>query len=110
MGVYPHYSKSAESLTPDGLTAWTETREEPGVIYQRKVMATGWTEVARTDCFCCTCWDYSVDPVCRNHGFDGQRPCEAHNMPGTPSESGVMPDSVQVFRAMKADAAATREV
>jgi hypothetical protein len=87
---------SNEIRHDDGTYRWTETRTEPGAVWQRTVTVTDWELAERTDCFCCSCGDYgSSDPYCRNHGFAGERPCETHELPGAANEDGVMPDSVQ---------------
>lgn len=50
----------------------------------------------RTDCFCCSCGDREgSDSDCRNHGWDGRRPCDEHGMPGQYDEDRCMPISVQ---------------
>lgn len=61
-----------------------------------------------TDCYCCTCqydalYDHLtvVDPDCRNHGFDGQRPCETHHCSGKPGLANVMPLSVEAYRKLQ---------
>lgn len=73
---------------------------EPGLEYRATLKPEDWTEV-RTNCFCCSCGDMEgSDPACRNHGFAATRPCELHNMPGSPwDDDGTMPESVQVARA-----------
>lgn len=79
--------------------SWTEQRADGGVIWERLVMATAWREVERTDCYCCTCPEHSIDPYCRNHGgHHGLRPCERHGMPGQLNDAGEMPLSVQAYR------------
>lgn len=99
MGIYPYRRITEVMRHPDGREIWLEVETEPGIIRRRKVTADPW-DVERTDCFCCSCSDWGgSDPYCRNHGFAAERPCEVHQMPGTPNEAGVMPESVQAERA-----------
>lgn len=67
-------------------------------VMERTVILTPWKEIERHTCFCCSCdhtGDYTgSDPDCRNHGFDGQRPCEIHGLPGSPGDDGIMPSGV----------------
>lgn len=87
---------------PDGTESWTEKRKDPEGTYSRKVTAKPW-KFERTQCFCCSCEDTGrSDPHCRNHGFDGTRPCEVHEMPGGMTDTGVMPESVQEHNASRA--------
>jgi hypothetical protein len=54
-----------------------------------------------TACFCCSCTTvllYDVDPHCRDHGFDGSRPCEKHNSRGELGCNGHMPASIERYR------------
>lgn len=102
MSDYRNIQRTPETTNPDGSRTWTETWNEPGITRTRVVTAPAWTE-DRTDCFCCSCSEFgNSDPYCRNHGFAGERPCETHNMPGTPDDDGVMPESVQAYRAIRA--------
>lgn len=92
--------RSNETRHPAG-SSWTETFEEPGLSGTRIVAAGDWV-LTRTDCFCCSCPESgSSDPYCRNHGFAGERPCETHNLPGSPADERDMPDSVQARRATR---------
>jgi len=82
----------------------TVTVSEPGIELMTVIKAESWTE-KRTDCFCCSCGDFSADPACRNHGFAGKRPCEEHGTAGStwdeemsPGLKDVMPYSVQETR------------
>lgn len=53
------------------------------------------------ECFCCSCHHDIIDPHCRYHGFDGERPCETHGMPGYKTEltnTPRMPESVEKKR------------
>lgn len=82
-------------------TTWTETRQSAEGVYTRTVSATEW-EFKRTDCFCCSC-ESVLDPHCRNHGFDGERPCETHEQPGKMASllnPPRLPESVQKQRAL----------
>jgi hypothetical protein len=94
MGIYPD-----KKLTPTS-TGYIEEIRAPGLIRRRELTASKWTE-ERSDCFCCSCDDDSsvADPACRNHGWWGKRPCEAHSMPGAKDDEGVMPISVQAKRS-----------
>lgn len=105
MGIYPRRHTENHQRGSFGGETWTEVETQPGIIRKRKVEAHQWVET-RTDCFCCSCPDWGGgDPYCRNHGFAGERPCERHNMPGSPDEeSGVMPESVQAARAKRVQA------
>lgn len=95
MSIYP-----VEGLTknPDGTL--TETWHVPGLTRTRILNPGDWVE-ERTNCFCCSCDDYSHDPYCRNHGFAGTRPCDTHKMPGAADEDGEMPESVDVVNARR---------
>jgi FtsP/CotA-like multicopper oxidase with cupredoxin domain len=76
--------------------SWVEVRDVAGATEERIHTATSWREVARANCYCCSCPPDATDPFCRNHGgTEGERPCEKHNMPGTPLEDGFMPLSVE---------------
>lgn len=102
MSDYRNIQRTPETTNPDGSRTWTETWNEPGITRTRVVNAPAWTE-ERTDCFCCSCSEFgNSDPYCRNHGFAGERPCEAHNMPGDPDDDGTMPASVRAYRAIRA--------
>lgn len=78
----PPYPPLDATQTPDGAMSWKEYKDEPGLKLMRTVYASAWTEIQRTDCFCCTCADNNPDPHCRNHGWAGQRACEKHGRPG----------------------------
>jgi hypothetical protein len=80
----PQYPPLDATQTPDGAMNWKEHKEEYGVKLMRTVYASAWTEIERTNCYCCTCSDSNPDPHCRNHGWAGTRACGKHNMPGTP--------------------------
>ena len=100
MGLYPQHT--TEPRDTSYAREWTETRDCYGYKLQRKITATEWVEVERTDCYCCSCRDNGYggtvnDPYCRNHGWYGERPCEKHSMPGTPGEDGVIPDGVDTI-------------
>lgn len=75
--------REVELLTSGG-EKWIEVDDQPGVNRTRIVIAEPWVE-ERTDCFCCSCEldSLSRDPYCRNHGWVGRRPCEAHKMAGS---------------------------
>lgn len=77
---------------------------EPGLTWTATLKPEDWTK-KRTDCFCCSCGEREgSDPACRNHGWDGQRPCEHHRMPGKLRESSEdydMPISVQEVRRLR---------
>lgn len=102
--VMSHIQRSTPVRNPDGTETWTETRRTPEGVYTRSVTGQGW-DFQRSNCFCCTCFHDdsgylpSSDPACRNHGFDGARPCQEHGMPGEPDNAGHMPASVQAHRA-----------
>lgn len=115
MGVY----ESRKTYDHMGSTQGVETFLEeinPGYgerIIRRHVV---WVvESIRDSCFCCSCDTdrEGSDPFCRNHGFAGMRPCEAHNMPGQPEDMSMlhdgfigpepMPESVQVVRRRQAE-------
>lgn len=94
MGIYPTEAWK-RLVDPD---VWVRTVETPGLKVTETYQLVSRVE-QRDDCFCCSCHD-TRDPYCRNHGFYGKRPCEAHAMPGSPIEdTDEMPDSVQVERA-----------
>lgn len=100
MGIYPTTKIEDRAKHADGTETWTEVYNDfSGVIRRRQVTAAVWIEDPRDTCFCCSCSEWGTDPHCRNHGFDGQRPCEQHNMPGAPGLAGKMPHSVQAERA-----------
>lgn len=100
MGIYPDetYKRGADNTL-------IHTHDEPGlqiIRYYKEILVIE----NRTECFCCSCPDYSHDPACRNHGFAAKRPCELHDMPGSTwdpefmdGEEDIMPESVQAYRA-----------
>ena len=67
-------------------------------------------EVLRWECYCCSC-EYGSDAFCRNHNIGyGVRPCDVHGTEGSTiididlatgeeTDTGEMPDSVQVHLA-----------
>jgi len=106
MGIYPERSTTGYERLDDGQERWTEIERTPGLNRRRTVVAQPWVD-ERTDCYCCSCGELEgSDAHCRNHGFDGRRPCELHQMPGQechPEDFGVdgepyMPASVQAYR------------
>lgn len=94
MGFYPNRSYVH---MPDGTVL--ETHTEPGLKKYRTLTPSEWIE-ERDDCYCCTCprQGSGLDPYCRNHGWDGRRPCDMHSLPGQLDGSGEMPLSVQAYR------------
>jgi hypothetical protein len=88
-----------EVVRPNALTTelsqWEEEIECVGYRMRRTVAATAWYEVERTTCYCCSCRDLPYDSHCRNHGWNGVRPCEHHGTPGASGEDGMIPDTVQ---------------
>lgn len=85
------------------VTRWTETVECFGYRQRRTVTATEWVEIARVDCYCCSCGPSSTDPDCRNHGWDGRRPCERHSMAGDIASDGKLPLGVASFLGLSDD-------
>lgn len=109
MGIYRQvaFADAKTGMPIDGLQygptrAVTVTISEPGLEWTATIPAEAWTE-KRDNCFCCSCGDNEgSDSACRNHGHAGTRPCELHNMPGSPWEdSDEMPISVQQERARR---------
>jgi len=92
VGIYPDTQYTKVPNQPDLLVR--TYNDYSGLIiteyYQRILIVED-----RKDCYCCSCGDTPDDPFCRNHGFAGTRPCDKHQMPGTPDEDGNMPESVQ---------------
>lgn len=101
MGLYPN--RKSEPSDTTYAREWTERMDCYGYVKERKVTATEWVEVERTDCYCCSCDDGpTIDPYCRNHGWYGERPCEVHNMPGSKGEDDEdMPESVQAVNVAR---------
>lgn len=100
MGIYP-----TSDYKPGHNGSLVRTYSEPGIEIVTVYMPVLQIE-NRTECFCCSCPDYSHDPACRNHGFAAKRPCELHDMPGSTwdpefmdGEEDIMPESVQAHRA-----------
>ena len=97
MSIYPYVSWDRK-LDSDLNWIIVRTEKTPGL----KVIETYTLESRqehRTDCFCCSCGEFGTDGACRNHGGYGKRPCEEHNMPGSPWEgTNDMPESVQAER------------
>lgn len=100
MGIYP-----TSDYKPGHNGSLVRTYSEPGIEIVTVYMPVLQIE-NRTECFCCSCPDYSHDPACRNHGFAAKRPCELHDMPGSTwdpefmdGEEDIMPESVQAYRA-----------
>lgn len=100
MGIYPERRTIPRNTRY--VREWVEEIEEPGVIRRRTVTAGEWIE-ERSDCFCCSCSDFSSDLSCRNHGYYATRPCDRHNMPGSAGDDGVMPESVQCVLRSRSD-------
>jgi len=117
MGIYRDIKFIDEDGRPTSLEyamgrEITISVSEPGLEYTAKLKPDDWTET-RTNCFCCSCGDFTSDPACRNHGFAAKRPCETHNMPGSvwdelpnedgsiPDWCGTMPESVQEVRKQR---------
>jgi hypothetical protein len=73
--------RSVELMT-DGSEKWLEVIKEPGLERTRVVVALPWVD-NREDCYCCSCFNNSIDPYCRNHGHLGRRSCDTHQMPGS---------------------------
>jgi len=98
MGIYAN-----ENYRKDKNGNLVHTHEIPGVttttIYIPVV-----TIEHRDNCYCCSCYENengyvgNMDVYCRNHGWDGARPCELHDMPGSPENI----DSVQTVRREQA--------
>lgn len=105
MGIYPHEQWQRSSRS-NGDGTRTDTAIRTYNDYGGEVLIQVFECVAeirvRTDCFCCSCGDRpGSDPACRNHGWAAKRPCEIHDMPGSPwddDEDENMPESVQVYR------------
>lgn len=81
MGIY----ESKQQLFNRDRTVLTITRD-PGY---GEIIVESWVKVCeirdRQNCFCCSCGDREgTDVACRNHGWAAKRPCEMHEMPGTP--------------------------
>lgn len=83
----------------EGRSSWSEYTITPEGVHVRDVVGTdstadtGWA-LHRTNCFCCSCDDPchgGWDPHCRNHGADGSRACERHNMPAQACFDGSVP-------------------
>lgn len=97
MGIYPieRFRRNSDGTlvrTYDDFSGLKVT-----TIYQPIV-----TIEERDNCFCCSCSRDGDDAACRNHGYYGKRPCEDHNMPGSPWEdTGEMPESVQAMRKVR---------
>lgn len=98
MGIYPE-TRYSEARAKDGQPVqMVVTTSTPG--FKRSVVFVPFAVIEeRTDCFCCSCYDhgdsgYHPDPDCRNHGWDGRRPCALHDLPGLADEDGVMPKPV----------------
>jgi hypothetical protein len=93
MGIYPdeRWDKRGDSVV-------VHTYHVPGLTRVRVLEKVAEFEF-RDNCYCCSCGERGSDPYCRNHGFAGLRPCEAHDMPGQTDEDDVMPVSVQVARS-----------
>lgn len=97
MGIYPETSWKRHEATNEAVYTYSV----PGLTVTETYKLDSRIE-ERTDCFCCSCGDTPDDPYCRNHGYYGKRPCELHQMPGSPIEdTNEMPDSVQVERARR---------
>jgi hypothetical protein len=101
VGIYATFSKINEVRLPDGRGQWTELRETPGLVESRRVYCTAWEVRERADCFCCSCGDddFGQDADCRNHGWDGRRPCGVHGLPGDLDHEDCMPISTQAENA-----------
>jgi hypothetical protein len=103
MGTYSNRSTRPKDTAT--VRTWIERIQYVGYAIERTVTASEWTEVDRTDCYCCSCPEgefgtlIGKDSCCRNHGWDGERPCEEHNLLGSVDSDGVMPATVQATRA-----------
>lgn len=102
MGIYEYKTTSDPILWASGATTHWEL-SDPGYGQKRRrlVISMPWQSEPRYDCFCCSCEGDGIynDHACRNHGWDGERPCELHGLAGYPDDTGLMPDSVQARRA-----------
>lgn len=81
MGIYPNLSYKEVRGRPGAESQLHVVTEIPG--YTRTVIYAALAVVEeRTNCFCCSCGEYAIDPACRNHGWAATRPCGLHGMPG----------------------------
>lgn len=100
MGIYEFSKESRHIQWANGGQTWWEL-SDPGYGQKRRrlIVAQPWSLDPRTTCYCCSCPEgLGRDVDCRNHGFDGVRPCETHGMAGEPGDDGAVPVSVEAKR------------
>lgn len=108
---FADYSLYERVVFQDGPTKLVERFKKYTSHITKEVVFTHFEgEALRWQCFCCSCMDGS-DAFCRNHDIGyGVRPCDVHKTEGSTiididlatgeeTDTGEMPDSVQVHLA-----------
>ena len=108
---YSNYSLYERVVFQEGGSTLVERFKEYTSHITKEVVFTSYEgEILRWECYCCSCEDGS-DAFCRNHNIGyGTRPCDVHKTKGynivdidlatgEETDTGEMPDSVQVHLA-----------
>lgn len=92
MGIYEFKNESQKIHWPAGDSWWELSDPGYGQKRRRLIIAGPWQLEPRENCYCCTCrYDdffgtiQTQNPFCRNHGWEGTRPCIPHQMKGDES-------------------------